>query len=76
MGKITHIRVDEKLQEVLSGVQKDLAEEIKEVYGIDQITIYGTAASQALAAAHNGEKKIKFKIHKTSPKQGYIEILN
>jgi hypothetical protein len=74
MGKTIQIRVDESLSEILSSIQREVANVIKEKYNLEKITIHGTVASQILAAKSKGRRFLKFKINKTGINKGMLKL--
>jgi len=74
MGNI-RIRVDKSLQETLERLRKEVASDIKKRYGLDEITVHGTLASQILAAKMRGKKELLFKINKVGPRRGILELI-
>lgn len=75
MGNGIQIRVDKSLQEILADIQGRMANDIKKRYGLDKITIYGTAASKIAAAKISGKKIINFKIEKVGLNKGVLKLL-
>lgn len=72
----TQLWVSPRLQDVLAAIQKEMALAIKKKYGLDEITISGTIASEALAARYLEDKfPIEFKIKKTGLNKGILEII-
>ena len=70
------IRVHPSLIGVLAEFQKEVAVSIKKQFGLSEITVNGTMASEAFVAKHYGKKKVQFKIRKTGLNKGFIEFLN
>jgi len=75
MGKTIQIRIDESLAKVLENIRKELARDMKQKYGLEEVTIHGTLTSQILAAKMRGQKACNFKIRKINSKKGILEIL-
>jgi len=75
MGNIIRIKVDESLREVLSRVQREVAEDMKRRYNIKEITVHGTLASQILAAKMQGKKELHFEIDKIGLNKGVLRLL-
>ena len=75
MGKAIQIRADESLAQILERIRREVAEGMKKEYGLNQITIFGTLASQIAAARLNGKNIFNFKIRKTGLNQGVLELL-
>ena len=75
MGKTIQLKVDESLQEVLERVRLDVAVDLKKKYNLQEITVYGTLASQILAAKMSGQKCLNFKVRKTGLNKGVLELL-
>jgi hypothetical protein len=75
MGKTIQIRADESLAQILEKIRKDVAESMKREYGLNNITIFGTLASQIAAARLNGKTNFSFKIKKTGLNQGILELI-
>lgn len=69
------LRVDKSLKEVLEDVRKKTAYEIKRKYGLKEITVHGTLASQILAAKMRGHRTLNFKIRKVSLTKGVLELM-
>jgi hypothetical protein len=74
MGKQIQIRVDESLADILNRVQKEIAEDFKKQYNLSEITIYGTVASQVLAAKLKGNKVLNFTIEKNGLNKGILKL--
>jgi hypothetical protein len=75
MGSGIQIRVDRSLQEILADIQKNIAQDIKKKYGLEKITIYGTAASKIAAAKLSGKTVLNFKIEKVGLNNGVLKLL-
>ena len=75
MGKTIQLKVDESLQQVLERVRIEVASDMKKTYNLQEITIYGTLASQILAAKMRGQKLLNFKVRKTGLNKGVLELL-
>jgi len=75
MGNVIRIKVDETLKQVLERVQREVAEDMKRKYGIKEVTIYGTLASQILAAKMSGKKELHFQIEKVGLNKGILRLL-
>jgi len=75
MGKSIQIRADESLVQILEKIRKEVAENYKKEYGLNEITIHGTLASQIAAARLIGKNHFSFKIRKTGLNQGVLELL-
>lgn len=69
------IKVDESLRDLLTRVQLEIAEDMKQKYNIKDVTIHGTLASQIIAARHYGKKVLNFKIRKTGLNCGVLELI-
>ena len=75
MGKQIQIRVDESLAQILERVRKEVAEAMKKQYNLDEITIYGTLASQIVAKRLEGNNLLSFKIKKKGTNTGILELI-
>lgn len=75
MGKAIQIRVDETLAQTLERIRKEVAESMKKMYGLDEVTVHGTLSSQILAAKMKGQKVLHFKIRKNGINKGILELL-
>jgi hypothetical protein len=75
MGKSIQLKVDESLQEVLERIRKEVAFDMKNKYGLSEITIHGTLASEILAAKMSGKKVLNFNIRKIGLNKGILELL-
>ena len=75
MGKQIQIRVDETLIDILEKIRKDVADDMKKKYNLDEITIHGTLSSQILAAKMKGKKILNFKINKVGLSRGVLELI-
>lgn len=73
-NKSVRIRVSESLCGSLEKIRREVAEDMKKRYNLDEITIHGTVASEILAAKENGQKNFPFKIRKTGLKRGILEL--
>lgn len=69
------VRIDKSLVDVLENLRACVAIDIKQRYGLDKVTISGTLASKILAAQMLGKKTMQFKIHKTGPKEGILDLM-
>ena len=69
------IWVNPRLKDVLSAIQEEIAVHIKKEFGLSELTVNGTIASDALAARYLGDKNIKFKINKTGLNKGVLEFV-
>lgn len=74
-NKTEQVKVHPRLKDVLSSIQKEIAIKIKKEFGLEKITIYGTVASEALAARYLEDKSLKFKIKKTTLNTGVLEFI-
>lgn len=75
MGRAIQIRADESLAQILEKIRKEVAENMKREYGLSQVTIFGTLASQIAAARLNGKTIFNFRIKKIGANQGILELL-
>lgn len=75
MTNTIRIKVDETLKEVLERVRREVAENMKKVYNLQEVTIYGTLASQIAAARLNGKSNFSFRIRKTGLNCGILELV-
>ena len=56
-------------------LRRKIAIEIKDKYGVSEVTIPGTFTSQAIAAKLSGKKAIDFKLNKVSRDKGILELI-
>ena len=75
MGKTIRIQVDESLMDVLDKLRREVAVNLRNKYGLKEITVPRTLSSQILAAKMKGTKILQFKLRKTSLNKGVLEIL-
>jgi len=75
MGKTIQIRIDESLANTLERIQKDVADDMKKRYGLSEVTIHGTLASQIVAAKLSGRKFLSFKIDKVGLNRGILKLI-
>ena len=75
MGKTIRLKVDESLQEVLERIRKEVACDMKEKYCLSEVTVYGTLASQIMAAKIKGQKSLNFRIRKVGLNKGILELI-
>ena len=75
MGKTIQLKVDESLKETLERIRIELANDMKRIYNLKEITIYGTLASQILAAKVMGKNYLSFKVRKTGLNSGVLELI-
>jgi len=75
MGKSIQIKVDESLQQVLERVRREVAMDMKQKYNLEDVTIYGTLASQILAAKMQGKSFLNFHIRKVGLNRGVLELV-
>lgn len=66
--------VSSRLKDVLAAIQKEMALKIKEEFKLQEITITGTIASDCLAGRYLEDKKLNFRIRKTSLNSGILEF--
>lgn len=69
------IKVDESLGQVLERVRKEVADNMKQIYGLKEVTVYGTLASQILAAKNSGKDILHFRIRKIGLNRGILELI-
>ena len=72
---IVRIQVHKNLQDVLEDLRGVVAGDMKNMFGLDEVTVPRTLSSQILAAKHQGKKSINIKVRKTAPGRGVLEIL-
>ena len=75
MGKAIQIRVDENLASLLQRIQLEVAESFKKQYGLSEVKIYGTIASQIAAAKLKGCSILNFRIKKNGRNSGVLELM-
>ena len=75
MGKTIQIRVDESLITILERIRKDVADNMKQTYNLDEITVNGNLSSKILAAKMRGQKNLSFTIRKNGLNKGILELL-
>lgn len=73
MGKRIRIEISENLREQLDRFRENIAEKVKKVFNLDEITINGTFTSEVLASKLCNESA-NFKIRKTGLNTGSIEF--
>lgn len=74
MGKSVRIKVDETLQQTLERIRREVAEDMKKRYGLKEVTIHGTVASQVLAAKLSGRHSLNFTIEKNGLNKGILKL--
>ena len=72
MGELIRAYIDESLVSRLEKLRKQIAEDLKKKYKLEQVTIHGSLTSQVLAAQN---KDFKFKIKKTGYRTGVLHLL-
>ena len=75
MGETVQIKVDASMVSALEDLRKRVAEEIKKMYSLEEITIHGTLASHIMACSYLKKSKIEFKIQKQGLNKGTIEFV-
>jgi hypothetical protein len=75
-GNLVRIQVDKSMQDILEDIRKNVADDLKKRYGLKEITIYGTVASQILAAKYKGKKFLDFRIKKVGLTEGILELIS
>ena len=75
MGKTIQFRADESLVQILERIKREVADDIKQRYNLNEVIINGTLASKVLAAKHNGRNFLNFNIRKIGLTKGVLEIL-
>lgn len=75
MGKEIRIRVDESLVNILARVQREVANDLKNRYGLQEIKLNNNIASRIVAGKLNGNTIFNFKVRKTGLNKGILEIL-
>lgn len=73
---LIRVQIDKSLQDVLENIRKNVAEDMKKKYNLKEVTIFGTVASQILAAKYAGKKVLDFKIRKIGLTEGVLELIN
>ncbi len=73
--KTVKIRVDKSMQEALENFRRSVAIDLKKMYNIDEVTVYGTLASKILAAKMKGDRFLQIKIKKNGSNKGTLEII-
>lgn len=68
------MKIDESLVDVFGRISQEFAEKIKKEYGLRELFVHNTTASQLVAAKLNGQKAINFKIRKTGLNTGVLEL--
>jgi hypothetical protein len=74
MTKSIQIRADESLVNILEKIRREVAENYKKEFGLNEVTINGTIASQIAAARLNGIDILHFKIRKIGLNRGVLEL--
>lgn len=74
MGKSIQIRADESLVNILEKIRREVAENYKREFGLSEVTINGTLASQIAAARLNKIDILHFKIRKIGLNRGVLEL--
>ena len=75
MGRTVLIRVDESLVGVFGNISKSFEDKIKKEYGLKELFIPNTMASQLLAGRYSGKEKFNFKVLKTSRDKGILQLI-
>ena len=75
MGKTVQIRVDKSLIEILNQLRKDIATDLKQKYGLEEIVVPQTLTSEILAAKLRGQETLRFKINRSSRSKGVLQII-
>lgn len=68
------IKVHESLIDVFGNIGKSFAVQIKKDYNLDELFVPNTLVSQILAGKYKGQKMFNFKVRKTGPKTGVLEL--
>jgi hypothetical protein len=74
MVKSIQIRADESLVNILEKIRREVAENYKKEFGLSEVTINGTIASQIAAARLNNIDILHFKIRKIGLNRGVLEL--
>ena len=75
MADIVRIEVHKNLQDVLEGLRHTVAKDMKNKFGLTEISVPRTLSSQILAAKLQGKKTIDVKVRKTGLNRGVLELL-
>jgi hypothetical protein len=75
MTNLIRIYVHPNLPPRLEDMRKKIASDLKQKYGLSEITINGGLITQILAAKLNHQKFIDVKIRKTGLNTGVLELL-
>lgn len=75
MAKTVQVKVDPTLIDVFGKIGKHFAEKIKKEYNLKELFVPNTLASQILAGQYNGKKIFNFKVRKTGPQKGILELV-
>lgn len=75
MGETVMIRVDASMVSALEDLRKRIAEEIKKIYSLEELTIHGTLASHVMACNYLNKSKMNFKITKNGLNKGILEFV-
>jgi len=72
---IVRIEVHKSLQEVLEELRYNVAKDMKNEFGLTEISVPRTLSSQILAAKFRGQKSINIKVRKVGISRGVLELL-
>lgn len=75
MGKTIQLKVDESLKQTLERIRIEISGDMKRKYNLKEVTVYGTLASQVLAAKMMGKRELHFEIDKIGLNRGVLRLL-
>jgi len=75
MVELTRVWICKPLIEVFEDIRKNVAEDLKKKYNLEEITIPNYLSSQILAAKYKGIKILNFKVKKISLNKGILELV-
>ena len=67
-------RIDSSLVDAFGKIGASFAEKIKREYNLKELFVSDVLASQLIAGKMNGIKSFQFKVRKTGPNKGTLEI--
>ena len=75
MVKAIPMRVSPKLLEACNVVGKAFADDVKKQYGLKELFVPNTMATELVAGKILSQRKWNFKVHKTSRDTGILELI-
>ena len=75
MVELTRVWIAKPLTEVFEDLRKNVANDLKKKYNLEEITVPHYISSQIMAAKYKGINQLNFKVRKVGLNKGILDLV-